>query len=34
MRGAGLPPETTAAPLTRLYRQDLYRSSEKILLPA
>ena len=34
MRGAGLLPETTAAPLTRLYRQDLYRSSEKILLPA
>jgi ABC-type nitrate/sulfonate/bicarbonate transport system substrate-binding protein len=34
MRSAGLLPETTAAPLTRLYRQDLYRASEKILLAA
>lgn len=34
MRNAGLLPDTTAAPLTRLYRQDLYRASEKLLLPA
>jgi ABC-type nitrate/sulfonate/bicarbonate transport system substrate-binding protein len=35
MRGTGLLPEDTpAASLTRLYRQDLFRASEKILLPA
>ncbi len=35
MRGTGLlPDQTAAAPLTRLYRQDLFRASEKILLPA
>ncbi|WP_081886381.1 CmpA/NrtA family ABC transporter substrate-binding protein [Haloferula sp. BvORR071] len=34
MRGAGLLPDTTAAPLTRLYRQDLFRASEKMLLPS
>lgn len=35
MRGANLLPEdTTAASLTRLYRRDLFRSSEKALLPA
>ncbi|MBK1827098.1 CmpA/NrtA family ABC transporter substrate-binding protein [Haloferula rosea] len=34
MRGTGLLPETTSPPLTRLYRQDLFRASEKMLLPA
>jgi len=35
MRGTGLlPDQTKAAPLTRLYRPDLYRASEKLLLPA
>ena len=35
MRSTGLIPEkTTASPLTRLYRQDLFRESEKMLLPA
>lgn len=35
LRGAGLLPEDiTAGSLTRLYRQDLYRASEKQLLPA
>ena len=35
MRGTGLLPDTTtAAPLTRLYRQDLFLASEKLLLPA
>ncbi|MDB6079709.1 MAG: hypothetical protein JWO82_3456 [Akkermansiaceae bacterium] len=34
MRSAGLLPETTVAPLTRLYRQDLFRASERLLLPA
>jgi len=35
MRGTGLlPDQTKAAPLTRLYRTDLYRASEKLLLPA
>lgn len=34
MRGTGLLPDnTTGASLTRLYRQDLYRASEKMLLP-
>lgn len=34
MRNTGFLPETTVSPLTRLYRQDIYRASEKILLPA
>ena len=34
MREAGLLPETTSVPLTRLYRQDLYLETKKLLLPA
>lgn len=34
MRGTGMLPETTTAPLTRLYRQDLFQASKKALLPA
>ncbi len=35
IRSAGLlPDDTTASSLTRLYRQNLYRESEKLLMPA